>query len=96
VSKTNIRQHQQALETKQSKFNEANLNERMAETKHENSNCNLPIVRQRALTWWNAMSLEEQFYITIEHNNLITGDHTRHPHTLTGGEIEILHKAHVA
>ena len=58
----------------------------------------LPIcsVRQRALHWWNQMNLEEQFYKTIKHNDLITRDCTRHPHTLTGREIEIIYKAHVA
>lgn len=58
----------------------------------------LPIfsVRQRALIWWNKMNLEEQFYVTIEHNDLIQGDCTRHPHTLTGTEIEIIYMAHVA
>ncbi len=43
-----------------------------------------------ALKWWNKMNLEEQFYITIEHNDLIQGDCTRHPHTLTSTEIEII------
>ncbi len=58
---------------------------------------NLPIisVRQRALIWWNKMNLEEQFYVTIEHNELIQGDCTRHPLTLTGTEIEIIWMTHV-
>ena len=46
-------------------------------------------VRQRALIWWDNMNLEEQFYVTIKHNDLIQGDHT--PHTLTGTEIEIIY-----
>ena len=49
--------------------------------------------REQAMSWWNAMNLEEQFYKTIEHNSLITGDRTRHPHTLTGSEIETIYKA---
>lgn len=66
--------------------------------KQSENNGNLPIfsVRQRALLWWNEMNLEEQFYVTIEHNDLIQGDCTRHPHTLTGTEIEIIWRAHVA
>jgi hypothetical protein len=66
------------------------------EVSNTNKPCNIDIVRQRALKWWNTMNLEKQFYVTIEHNDLITGDCTRHPHTLTGREIEILYKAHVA
>jgi len=43
------------------------------------------------------MTLEEHFYKTIKHNELIVGDRTRHPHTLTGIEIEIIYNAeHVA
>ena len=57
----------------------------------------IQLVRQRALTWWNSMNLEEQFYKTIKHNELIEGDKTRQPHTLTGREIEIIYNAeHVA
>jgi hypothetical protein len=46
--------------------------------------------REKALDWWNGMGLEEQFYVTIEFNEYIVGDRTRHPHTLTGSEIELL------
>lgn len=60
------------------------------------SKCGLGCVRQCALKWWNEMSLENQFYKTIEHNDLIEGDNSRHPHTLTGTEIEIIYKAHIA
>jgi len=58
----------------------------------------LPIIsaRQRALIWWDKMNLEEQFYVIIEHNDLIQGDCTRHPDTLTGTEIEIIWMVHVA
>jgi hypothetical protein len=47
--------------------------------------------REKALTWWHKMSLEEKFYKTIEHNNLIVGDKTRHPNSLTGSEIESIY-----
>jgi len=50
-------------------------------------------VRHCAMTWWNSMNLEQQFYKTIKHNELIAGDRTRHPHTLTGREIEIIYGA---
>lgn len=50
-------------------------------------------MREKAMKWWNRMSFEQQFYKTIEHNNLIEGDRTRHPSTLTGREIEIFYKA---
>lgn len=51
--------------------------------------------REHIMSWWNNMSLEEQFYILIEYNDLIIGDHIRHPNTLTGSEIEkLFHKKH--
>jgi hypothetical protein len=50
-------------------------------------------VRQRALIWWNSMNLEDKFYKTIKHNELIVGDRTRHPDTLTVSEIEIIYDA---
>jgi hypothetical protein len=53
----------------------------------------IQLVRQRALTWWNSMNLEDKFYKTIKHNELIEGDKTRHPDTLTGREIEIIYNA---
>lgn len=57
----------------------------------------IQLIRQRALTWWNNINLEEQFYKTIKHNELIEGYKTRHPHTLTSREIEIIYNAeHVA
>jgi hypothetical protein len=46
--------------------------------------------RTKALEWWTKKSLEDQIYVAIEFNEFITGDKTRHPHTLTGREIEIL------
>lgn len=50
-------------------------------------------VRRSALDWFNRLTLEEQFYKTIEHNGLIAGDNTRHPSTLTGREIETIYLA---
>lgn len=49
--------------------------------------------RKKAMGWWNSLSLEQQFCATIEHNDLIVGDRTRHPHTLTGSEIELIYNA---
>ncbi|MCP4354318.1 MAG: hypothetical protein GY793_01555 [Proteobacteria bacterium] len=54
----------------------------------ETDKCNIDSVRESALKWFNSISLEQQFYATIECNELITGDRTRHPSTLTGLEIE--------
>lgn len=51
------------------------------------------IVRRSAMDWFNRLSLEEQFYKTIEHNSIIAGDNTRHPSTLTGREIETIYLA---
>ena len=50
-------------------------------------------VRRSALDWFNRLTLEEQFYKTIEHNALIAGDNTRHPSTLAGREIETIYLA---
>lgn len=47
--------------------------------------------RESALVWWNDKTLEDQFYVLIENNDIITGDKTRHPSTLTGREIENLY-----
>ena len=46
------------------------------------------MIKEEAMLWWNEMNLEEQFYTIIEHNDLIAGDKTRHPSTLTGREIK--------
>lgn len=48
--------------------------------------------REKAMQWWCKMNLEQKLYKTIEHNNLIIGDCTRHPDTLTGSEIELMYK----
>jgi len=54
--------------------------------------CDIHVVRESALKWFNSLGLEKQFYKTIECNHLITGDRTRHPSTLTGLEIEKIYK----
>jgi len=44
--------------------------------------------RSEAIQWFNHMNLEDQFYTVIEHNDIISGDTSRHPSTLSGSEIE--------
>jgi hypothetical protein len=61
--------------------------------KPQNGNDFIVDVRLSALDWFNRLTLEEQFYKTIEHNGLIAGDNTRHPSTLTGREIETIYLA---
>jgi hypothetical protein len=48
--------------------------------------------RKLAMDWWNKLSFEDKFFKTIQNNNLIVGDKTRHPNTLTGREIEVIWK----
>lgn len=67
--------------------------ENKASDKPQNSNDFIADVRRSALDWFNRLTLEEQFYKTIEHNGLIAGDNTRHPSTLTGREIETIYLA---
>ena len=55
--------------------------------------CAIPSVRRSAVEWFNRLTLEEQFYKTIEYNGLISGDNTRHPSTLTGREVETIYLA---
>ena len=47
--------------------------------------------REKVLQWWHKMNYEQKFYKTIENNDLIVGDHTRNPDTLTGSEIELFY-----
>ena len=61
--------------------------------KTETEQCPIPSVRRSAVDWFNRLTLEEQFYKTIEHNGLIVGGITRHPSTLTGREIETIYLA---
>lgn len=49
-------------------------------------------MRKLAMDWWNKLSFEDKFFKTIQNNNLIVGDKTRHPNTLTGREIEVIWK----
>ena len=54
---------------------------------------NIAVFSHSELNWFNKLTLEEQFYKTIEHNGLIAGDNTRHPSTLTSKEIETIYLA---
>lgn len=49
--------------------------------------------RELAIEWWNGLTFEEQFFKTIKNNELIVGDKTRHPYSLTGREMEIIWKS---
>ena len=49
-------------------------------------------MRKLALKRWNDMNLESQSYILIKNHEHIDGGYDRHPHTLTGFEIEKLYK----
>lgn len=49
--------------------------------------------REKAIEWWGRLSFEDSFYITIKNNNIIEGDKTRNPNSLTGREIEEIYKA---
>ena len=49
-------------------------------------------MREKAINWWNGLSFEDKFFKTIQNNDLIVGDKTRHPNTLTGREIETIWK----
>ena len=54
-------------------------------------------VRRTALTWWNSITFEEQFYKTIawlKSQNRNTTE--RHPHHLTGREIQQIYELHYA
>ena len=57
----------------------------------------IQLVRRSALTWWNSMTFEEQFYKTIawlKSQNRNTTE--RHPHHLTGREIQQIYELHYA
>jgi hypothetical protein len=48
--------------------------------------------RQQAMSWWNALTLEEKFYVVIpwlKSQNINVTD--RHPDSLTGREIELIY-----
>lgn len=49
--------------------------------------------RRLAIEWWDSLTFEEKFFKTIQNNELIVGDKTRHPNTLTGREVEIVWKS---
>lgn len=68
-----------------------NLNK--AQLKQELELLNLSIVRQSALQWWNSMTFEEQFFATTKWLSSQKRDTTeRHPHHLTGREIQEVHE----
>ena len=49
--------------------------------------------RRLALEWWNSMTFENQFFATIKWLSSQNRDTTeRHPHTLTGREIQEIYK----
>lgn len=49
--------------------------------------------RKEAMEWWNSMSFEEQFYKTIEWLSSQNRNTTeRHPHYLTGREIQEIYE----
>lgn len=50
--------------------------------------------RQLSMAWWNSLTLEEKFYKTIDANEVIVGDNTRHPDSLTGREITDVYNFH--
>jgi hypothetical protein len=55
----------------------------------------VPIVDKREvpLAWWNSMTFEDQFYKVIEWLSSQGRDTTeRHPHSLTGREIELIYE----
>jgi hypothetical protein len=61
------------------------------------SNENIANVRQSALKWWNSMTFENQFFATIKWLSNQNRDTTeRHPHNLTGREIQEIHELHSA
>ena len=71
--------------------------EQETSNKQEPANSDLGAVRRSALTWWNSMTFEEQFYKTIawlKSENRNTTE--RHPHHLTGREIQQIYKMHYA
>lgn len=47
----------------------------------------------KAVKWFWDMRLEDQFYITIRHNDLIEGDRATHPSSLSDSEIVAIYKA---
>ena len=70
---------------------------KMSEQKEQDKALDLSVVRQSALQWWNSMTFEEQFFATIKWLSSQNIDTTeRHPHHLTGREIQEIHELHSA
>ncbi len=51
-------------------------------------------IKKEALSWFENMSFEDKFFITIEANSVIEGDVTRNPNSLTDNEIEKIYNYH--
>jgi hypothetical protein len=51
---------------------------------------NQPTRREQAMSWWNAKTFEEQYFVIIKNKQVIEGYPDRAPTTLTGREIELL------
>ena len=59
--------------------------------------CAIHNVRQSALKWWNSITFEEKFFATIKWLSSQNRDTTeRHPHHLSGREIQEIHELHSA
>lgn len=51
-------------------------------------------VKNIAILWWNKLSFEDKFFRTIAANEVIEGDRTRNPNSLTDEEIVKIYKYH--
>ena len=51
--------------------------------------------RLEAMYWWNEMSFEEQYFKMVKYKKHVLGYPDRSPTTLTGREVEKLHKEHI-
>ena len=50
--------------------------------------------RKKALEWFNNMSFSDQFFKTVEANEILVGNHTRDPESLTRIEIHNIYNYH--
>ena len=70
--------------------------ENKTSTNHENGNDANRLLADGALSWWNSMTFEEQFYKTIawlkDQNRNVT---ERHPHKLSVIEIVGVYQLHL-
>jgi hypothetical protein len=51
---------------------------------------NQPTRREQAMSWWNAKTFEEQYFVIIRRKEVVEGYPDRAPTSLTGREIELL------